>query len=356
MLKVRKKKSELLAEIIRKQLQENPLPAGTEMASSREIAREYKVSLSTADQTLHKLVEEGFLYRVPGSGTFVKEDSPERSLRIGIADQIVSAQYLSPLINRILNRHFEIAAEKLIQEGCQIELISYPDMMQGDVLNGLSGLVVSINYMDPDARRLLQEKQIPTVVYRHCVPDPEFSCVYYDYSSGMKEALACLKIRKNEPVIIVYESTFNGRRAYEQWKELLAQQNIPEENITSYEVTVTKREFSCYRLVRVNSEKFRNAVILTCNDEVAANLVNALTLEDFVCGGDYRLIGICDRESYGLVMGNHGPIIASIRTPIEIMAEEVVKLLLYKIRKSVNYNCQIRIPTSFIPRLSAGCK
>ena len=56
-----------------------------------------------------------------------------------------------------------------------------------------------------------------------------------------------------------------------------------------------------------------------------------------------------------MVMGKDGPVIGSIRTPIEAMAEEAVKLLLYKINGSVNYNCQIKITTSFVPRQSAGC-
>ena len=355
MLKMRKKKSEALAEHIRKKLQEHPFPAGTPVASSREIARKYKVSLSTADQALHQLVEEEFLYRVRGSGTFLKQDSQARILHIGIADQIVSALYLPPEINRILNRHFEIAEKKLGEHHCLAELISYPAMMQGYPLNSLSGLLVSINYLDPAARRLLQEKQIPVVVYRHSVMDPEFSCAFYDYGTGMKEALDYMKIRKNDRFVAVCETTSTGRHALEEWKTQLALHGVAEDRITAYDITVMEREISCYRLVRVNSAKFRDAVILTSNDEIAVNLINALTLENYTCGRDYRLIGIGDHESYGMAVGKDGPIIASVRTPIETMAEEAVKLLLYKINRSVDYNCQIRITTSFVPRLSAGC-
>ena len=105
MLKARKKKSETIAGMIRENLLGHPLPAGTPVASSREIARKYKVSLSTADQALNLLVQEDFLYRTKGSGTFLKLDSYARPLRIGVADQIVSSQYLSPEINRILNNN-----------------------------------------------------------------------------------------------------------------------------------------------------------------------------------------------------------------------------------------------------------
>ena len=354
MLKMRKKKSETLAEHIRKKLQEHPFPAGTPVASSREIARKYKVSLSTADQALNQLVREEFLYRVKGSGSFLKQDSRARSLHIGIADQIVSAQYISPEINRILNTHYEIAEKALVAQGCCPELLSYPAMMRDHQLDGLDGLLVSVNYLDPESLQLMRDSQIPVVIYRHYQPEPEYSCVYYDFSSGMKAALDHLKVRKTDRVAVVYENTLMGCYAQGLWKEQLRERGIPEDRIGSYEIPVPEREISCYRLVRVNSAKFRDAVILTCNDEVAVNLINALTLDDFVCGQDYRLIGVSDLERYGLVISDKGPVIASIHLPIAAMAEEAVKLLLYKINQKVDYNCQLKITTDFVPRVSAG--
>ena len=112
MLKIRKKKSETLAEHIRRNLQDHPLPAGTAVASSRELARKFKVSLSTAEQALNLLAQQRFIYRIRGSGSFLKQNSQAELLQIGIADQIVSELYLSRQINRILNRHFEIAEKK----------------------------------------------------------------------------------------------------------------------------------------------------------------------------------------------------------------------------------------------------
>ena len=356
MLKVRKKKSETLAELIRKNLQEFPFTAGTPVASSREIARKYNVSLSTADQALNHLVQEDFLYRSPGSGTFLKQDSQARSLHIGIADQIVSAQYLTPEINRILDRHFEIAGQELSDLGCHLDLLSYQSMIQSFQECSLDGLLMSINYIDPESVRLMQEKKIPVVVYRHFQSVPEYSCVYYDYSVGMKSALEYLKIRKDEPVVLVYETTSCGRYIHSLWKELLYSYGISEKNIISYDVCVKERDLTCYRLARVNLSKFKGAAILTSNDGLAANLINALTLENLVCGQDYRIIGTENREAYGFEMGNRGPVIASIHTPIEVMAKEAVKLLLYKINHEVDYTCQLRIPTGFVPRLSSGHK
>ena len=356
MLKMRKKKSEILAEHIRKELQEHPFPAGTPVASSREIARKYKVSLSTADQALAQLVREEFLYRVKGSGTFLKQDSQARLLHIGVADQIVSAQYISPEINRILNTHYEIAEKALAAQGCRPELLSYPAMMRDHHLDGLDGLLVSVNYLDPVSRQLMRDSQNPVVIYRHYRPEPEYSCVYYDFSTGMKAALDHLKIRKTDRFAVVYETTGTGRYTHELWKEQLRERGIPEDRISSYEIPVREREISCYRLVRVNSAKFRDAVILTCNDELAVNLINALTLDDYVCGQDYRLIGIGNLEAYGLSMGDRGPVIASIHSPIAAMAEEAVKLLLYKISQGVDYNCQLKITTDFVPRLSSGAR
>ena len=44
--------------------------------SARDFAARFKVSMLTANRALNRLVDEGLLYRVQGSGTYVKEIQP----------------------------------------------------------------------------------------------------------------------------------------------------------------------------------------------------------------------------------------------------------------------------------------
>ena len=74
-----------IAEELRERIRKENLAFGTPLMSCRELARYYKVSLSTAHKALLHLTEEGVLYRRHGSGTYVgREEVPrERPMVIG---------------------------------------------------------------------------------------------------------------------------------------------------------------------------------------------------------------------------------------------------------------------------------
>lgn len=56
---------------------------GSQIPSERELARKYAVSRMTAKYAVNALVEEGFLYRVQGSGTFVTSRSLSNKVDVG---------------------------------------------------------------------------------------------------------------------------------------------------------------------------------------------------------------------------------------------------------------------------------
>ena len=107
-----------------------------------------------------------------------------------------------------------------------------------------------------------------------------------------------------------------------------------------------------YRTVRVQAEKFRNSVIFCTSDVLAINLYNALLLEKFLPGRDFRLIGVDDTEGYNSNIHNP-PVIASIHKPIDTMSFEALKLLLRMIDEPTGNDTVVRIPTTFIPRKSS---
>ena len=57
---------------IRRSIQSGELPAGALVPSEKELAQRYGVSQITSKNALNGLVEEGFLVRYRGKGTFVR--------------------------------------------------------------------------------------------------------------------------------------------------------------------------------------------------------------------------------------------------------------------------------------------
>lgn len=347
-------KSCRIAEQLRREFSCTKMQRGMPVLSANELAKQYHVSVPTAHNVLNILVKEGLLYRIKGSGTFFNQDSTGRKLQIGIADQTVSREFLSDDINRILDYHFNSAAGYFRNNACQVRIVPYPELMLKDSLKDLDALLISCLYLDKTTIPFLQKLNFPIVVYRYSsVPDPEFSCLYYDWNAGIKEAIDYLHPAKNSKVILVSENSPSGLHVQECWRKQLSLYGLEETCFSEYITEICDRERFCYRLVRTRLKEFKDAIVLAGNDEVAVNLVNALELEGLHRGKDYRLIGTGNRAGYGFETAQKLQL-ASIDTPIHQMSEEGAKMLLYILNNKSSCNFSVAIPTHFVARESSG--
>lgn len=326
------------------------------MASGRDIAKRFRVSLSTANKAVNLLVQEGILYRLRGSGTYLKNDAVPKTLRIAIADCPLVP--LPERVQKILNIHIDSALKYLMDVGCDVRVLTYPELMHPSVKNELlpklDGLLVSCSYIDPESIRLLNASKTPYVVYRHDVPPLHpYSHVIYDVASGIKEAVENVNFCKGREPLIFYETTSSGQFLRDSWVRALSETGLDSSRIRMFPVDVFFREAECYRLVRVENDEFRGKILICTNDELAFSLANALSLERMEVGVDYAMIGYGDRETYGPQMPG-GPLIASIGAPMRLMAEEACKLLLGIVRSPGGCLHSVSIPTTFTPRKSVS--
>lgn len=347
-------KSRRIAEAMREEFRTFRAKKGTPTASASEIAEQFGVSVPTAHNAINLLVKEGILYRVRGSGTFFKDVAEIRRLRIGVADCSIAP--LSPVIQKILNYHIDFAFKYLMEQGCDVHILSYPELMNISperLRDDFDGFIVSINYLDPKSTRILRKSRRPFLVYRGDFPlDEPFTQLYYDHAKGMREAFEQVSLRNDEHPIIFYETSPSGTHTMESWKKHLIEAGVPEKHISYEAMDAFEREITCYRLVRVHSGEYRDRLLVTFSEEIAINLIKALHDEGMEPGRDYRLVSTGNREKYGYRLAPE-PVIASIDMPIETMAEEACKLILYLIRQTTPCNITMKIPTTFIMRKSA---
>lgn len=347
-------KSRQIAAELRKEYSNVNIPIGTPVASANDLAKQFHVSIQTAHNALNFLVEEGFLYRIRGSGTYFNGDpKKKKKLKIGIADETVSAEYLSSDVNKILDYHIKYSAEYFQKTGYDVEFISYRNFHDATVLQDLDGLLISSMYLNERLDSILSKTNIPIVVYRynHLFESDNYSRLTYDLLPGMREALNFVNIESAGKVIIICETTESGQQEMKSWLKALNEYGIQSSEIIRDMIEVAERAISCYRFVRVNSEIFRNAVVLTGNDEIALDVMNALSLENMTGGKDYSLIGIGNRAGYGSAVYERLGI-ASIDLPIKLMSEEAAKLLRFKIEEKSKCISRVQIPTFFVPRKS----
>ena len=347
-------KCERIAASLKNELAMIEVHHGMPAISAKDLAKQYGVSVPTAHNALNILVREGLLYRVKGSGTFFNCPVPEKKMLIGIADQAVCPEYLSPELIRILNYHIVYASEYLKNAGCDIRMITYNEMMEENALQGLDGLLISCMFLDSKSIKLLLKSRLPIVGYRFNHPNNyPVSHARYDLNTGMTEALDELNLTPDCRINLITEQIPYGEHAQKCWLKHLKKRKIDVSQIQISEIPTKDLEINCYRLIRVYPERFKNSVILVGDDEIAKNLINAMTLEGYEQGKDYRLIGIGNRADHGMKSAEDLEI-ASIDLPIQQMAEESAKLLLYKISNPSECHCIVMIPTHYKSRKSSG--
>jgi len=170
----RHNKSEVIAKALQEDFLRSSLPPGALVSSTRDIAEQYQVSPLTAHKALRKLVDRGMLFRVRGSGTYLKKGF-QKTQRIGIADCSLTWLYNKEMVqtqNQIIN----YCIDYLSEQNYTVQTISYAELTNvrtaSRLLTDLDGLLLSYNYFDKNVLSHLKGRLFPIILYRHEFVDP----------------------------------------------------------------------------------------------------------------------------------------------------------------------------------------
>lgn len=324
------------------------------MASAREVASRFGISLPTAHEIINQLVKEGLLYRVRGSGTFIRRDKTRDSLRIALLDMPVRAvpQSLYHVFEEEINHIYNL----LRSRNFQVQIISYFELRNRvqalELLRSFDGLLISFTYLDQYSFPLFQESKTPFVVFLHSYEiDQPCSQVYADFLPGMMEALKLVVPSRRENPVIFTETNVSCQASCDLWKKSLQNFGIPSEKIETVVIDYLRRSFECYKYVRVYHEKLAKKLILTSSDGLACDLIAAFMLENYQPGKDFHVISCGDREAQGFRFSDE-PMITSIGVPEKQIINEAVKLLLRLIESPSDCIYLTKIPSRLTIRKS----
>lgn len=124
-----------IIEYIMKQIEDNALQAGTMIMSERELMEIFGMSRTTVRKALDVMVNEGYLYRIQGKGTFVAEKKKEQGLskltscsedirRLGMTPsfKVISSAVVNPRVS-VAQRLQILESDKIFR----LERILYAD-------------------------------------------------------------------------------------------------------------------------------------------------------------------------------------------------------------------------------------
>ncbi|HZG74165.1 MAG TPA: GntR family transcriptional regulator [Chondromyces sp.] len=201
-----------LQEQIKQSIEKGDLKPGDVLASEREYAEKYQVSRMTIRQALTKLVDEGYLYRQKGKGTFVAERKIEQPLQ-GLTSftEDMKSRGLNPaskLLNfEIIPANSSIAKHLSIQENgsvFEIKRIRLAD----DIPMALETTYTPANL----AKGLTEEIVLHQSFYEYLEVQLKLKIAKADQviESSLTDQLeaAYLNVKKGSPVMLIERTTY----------------------------------------------------------------------------------------------------------------------------------------------------
>jgi GntR family histidine utilization transcriptional repressor len=144
------------------QIRSGALAAGARVPSENELTASFGISRMTANRALRELTSDGFLARVPGVGTFVKEATPRSSLLElrNIAEEITARGHR---YSARIEAMGEVQATPSLTE--ELELRSQPKFFHITIVHEENGSPVQLEerYVNPSLAPQFLDQDFSTI-------------------------------------------------------------------------------------------------------------------------------------------------------------------------------------------------
>ena len=347
----------------RTRILDGTLPPGTRLPSELALVKEYDISRGTIRQAMAALVNEGFLERVPGRGTFVRQ--PGRSQSAASVRQNRIGLLLS-YPNSELDLDIMIGVESVTKSrGYQVSLAFTEEdveqqtqdieRLRADDTSGLIVFPLSDIAYDP-AIWQLQEQQVPFVLIDRYFAQLDSDYVVSDNVRGAYRATEHLIILGHRRVAFCYHTfgtleTTSVRDRFDGYCRALAGYGLScDENLVFKSPVELGGDPGPY--VEFLSQSDRPSAIFTAVPGQVHAVMQAARQLSLQIPDDLALISFDDRH-----------FAACIEPPLTVIAQSgwdmgarAAELIINRIEGQRGPSKQIQIPTSLIVRDSCGAK
>ena len=177
------RKSERVYHWLLSYIDENKLSENQKLPSENVLRRRLNVSRETVRVALDQLTQEGLIYRVQGSGTYVNKDQAislklsgkNAKWKVGLilrgqdsdADSALIEGIRSVLAEELVNMHIFLTDNKFSNERKCFQTVAYQNF-QGFIVDGVKTSTINPNL---DCYKELQRRQIPVIFYHNYYRD-----------------------------------------------------------------------------------------------------------------------------------------------------------------------------------------
>ncbi len=340
----------ILAEAIRN----GAFPPGAKLPNTSEIGAQVNVSLITAHKAIQCLVDEGWLRRERGRGTFVRGDyvaSVAAKARFRVALVLHPASSLEDFYHGALIAGIHRAAE----EGDQVGELVIRRLAEPDKLETIDadGFLCFHPYQDsfPALEEAAKRKAI--VVVGGSTKDTSLHCVDSQNFLGALSVVRHLVEMGHHRIAIVngpLQGT-NSLHRFEGYTAGLEASGLP---LLDEYVFNAEQAKSAGKVMGRLTESLRGSqrptAILACGYYLSLDVMTVLQRLNLRIPRDISLAGFDDPKSASLL----NPPLTTVRQPLEEMGARAYERMVQLIEGGTPTPCLDLLPTSLILRASTG--
>ncbi|MCC5895725.1 MAG: GntR family transcriptional regulator [Alkalibacterium sp.] len=273
---------------------------GTKIPSEAELRQEYDVSRHTIRQAISELVNDGYLVKQQGSGTFVSDYYKTRQIGNGKKTIGVITTYLSDYIFPSIIRGIE---EELSKHDYSLMLSSTRNNVENEkrslesmMAQNVDGLIVEptkSNLMNPNLNYYLSlsEKPTPLIMLNASYEELDLPFVALDdVKAGKMATEHLIDLGHTDIGIITKSDDLQGKNRLKGYLKALydAKLTFSNEFIMRYD---TEAKNDLPSLIRIMLESGQLPTAFVCyNDEIAVMLIKELNDKGISCPDDISVV------------------------------------------------------------------
>ncbi len=304
---------------LKEQIETGVLKPGDQLPTEKELSLKYEVSRITSKRALTELEQSGFINRIQGKGSFVKESK-------NLATNSKRILFLLPFTNDLALGNFSEGLLPVIQQaGFEVMITSFEflNTHQGkDIMEEFDGLIY---YTNDETEQLdllfdLHSENFPVIVLDKAIHDISFPSVLSDNFSGGKLACDYLIKMGHQKIGYLFGTTSHPQSTRQRYLGYL--QSIKEHQLSFY-TTMDDPDALASQLKKFITKHQLTALICE-NDFTAIDAMNLLRRMGREIPEDISIIGFDDIQAASLVDPPLSTISQNFRQIGEIAGEKII--------------------------------
>lgn len=282
-------------------IKENKASVGEQLPSENEIAELFKVSRHTVRQALSYLVQEGWIYKERGRGSFfANKKENDRNKNIAVLTTYIS-DYIFPRIIDGIEEELRKKGYNLLLFSSNNDMENEKQCVQNIVNQDIAGLILepaqsNINTLSYDSIKKLEKNNTKFItINSNCDAENLAYIMVDDEQGGYKATSYLLELGHTNIAALFKIDDLQGEKRRKGYLRALRDYNIEKNKSIIGEYITDNRDMYVDGFVRkIKNIENRPTAIVCYNDQIALRVISDLRNEGIKVPEDISIISFDD--------------------------------------------------------------